>query len=68
MEEDRDTPCYSTQLVCEKKTNLAFSFGISKSGNFHIVPNCPAAVKATSYTAGPKGTGMNFQEMNTVSL
>lgn len=32
MEEDRDTPCYSTQLVCKKKTNLAFSFGMSKSG------------------------------------
>lgn len=40
---------------------------MSKSGNFHMVPNCPAAVKA-SYTTGPKGTGVNSQEMNKVSL
>lgn len=40
---------------------------MSKSGNFRMVPSCPAAVK-TSYTAGPKGTEVTSQEMNTVSL
>lgn len=40
---------------------------MSESGNFHMVPNCPAAVKA-NYTAGPKGTEVTSQEMNTVPL
>lgn len=36
----KEVPGYSTQLVREMKTN-----GMGISGNFHILPNCPAAVR-----------------------